>query len=318
MKNSLMNLTPDPSIPKLLQCVDVVRLQHDLFYLSKDPLPFRKANFTLPGHSQSTLAETDQFIQSRLSRLGYKVEKDACLAQAFRCNRNKPLHHWYSQPQPDDPWYTLYNLYARKRGIQAPDEIVVVVSHKDSPSWYDSPGAYDNAVGTVANLEIARLLQPVPTRRSVWFLWCNEEHTPWTSVDFAQKARRQAANLVAVFNLDSLAGKSQLEQSAGKKTNVTRYSTPEGQQLAELMAWVNQAYAMGLEQSGYAWDLTGDDDGSFIKAGFPAAVLNIGSFPYADPNYHMEGDTPENVDLANLTLAVQASLSAILHLAGII
>ncbi len=37
---------------------------------------------------------------------------------------------------------------------------------------------------------------------------------------------------------------------------------------------------------------SGGDDGSFVKAGYTASVTIIGSFPYADPNYHSEGDIP--------------------------
>jgi len=310
-------MNPIPFVSELLGKVDPARLRADLFYLAKDPLPFRKANFTLPGHSQHTLAETDDYIRARLTALGYPVIEEACQAQAFRCDRNKPLHHWYSPPQPEDPWYTLFNLYAKKTGFLRPDEIVMIVSHKDSPSWYESPGAYDNAVGTIANLEIARLLREVKTERSVWFLFCNEEHWPWTSVIAAQGARQRGDPLVAVFNLDSLGGKGQEALDAGLKTNVSRYSTPEGKPLAELICSVNDAYHIGLHQTAYSWNQLGDDDGSFIQAGFPAAVMNLGSFPYGDPNYHMEGDIPERVDLENVTLAVEACLAAILHTARV-
>ncbi|MBI1928144.1 hypothetical protein HYR99_28350, partial [Candidatus Poribacteria bacterium] len=40
------------------------------------------------------------------------------------------------------------------------------------------------------------------------------------------------------------------------------------------------------------------------------AVANIGSYPYADPNYHTEQDIPEFVDVPNLWMATQASLAA--------
>jgi hypothetical protein len=311
-------MIPNPQIANLLHHLDISRLQAHLFYLSKDPLPFRKVNFTLPGHHQHTLDETDTFIENCLLAAGYPVEKEACQAQAFRCDRHKPLHHWYSPPMPEDPWYTVHNLSARKTGQKYPHETVVVVSHKDSPSWYESPGAYDNAVGTITNLEIARLLQEVKLERSVWFLFCNEEHWPWTSVTAAQGAWQRKENIVAVFNLDSLGGKDQAAIDAGLKTNVTRYCTPDGKPLAEIMAEVNQAYKIGLQQTAFEWDRTGDDDGSFINAGFPAAVVNLGSFPYADPNYHMEGDIPENVDIENVAMTAQASLAAILHTAGLV
>ncbi len=51
-----------------------------------------------------------------------------------------------------------------------------------------------------------------------------------------------------------------------------------------------------------------------IHAGFPAAVANIGSYPYADPNYHLESDRPEGVDLPNVRMAVQATLAAVVRI----
>jgi hypothetical protein len=100
----------------------------------------------------------------------------------------------------------------------------------------------------------------------------------------------------------------------GQITNVTRYTTPEGEKLADMMAMLNKQLALGLKQSKYQSDSPGDDDGSFINAGFPWSVLNIGSMPYGDPNYHQPGDTPEKVDYENAKLTVQLTLAAVLHL----
>lgn len=307
-------MSHDP-IPALIRQTDPKRLRADLFYLSDDPLPFRKVNCTLPGHNKSTLDEADDFIQHRLEALGYPVEKEACPVQVFRRDQTKPLARQYAPPAPEDPWYTAYNLYAKKRGIGSPEEVVVVISHKDSQSWIDSPGAYDNAVGTAANMEIARLLRDVALRRSVWFVYCNEEHTPWTSVTAARNARQQGIDIVAVLNLDALGGKSQADIAANRKTSVTVYVCPEGERLAHLMAEVNETYGIGLTQHHYKADEPNDDHGSYINEGFPAAVLNIGSYPYADPRYHSADDVPQLVDIENVTMATQASLAAIVQIA---
>jgi len=42
-------------------------------------------------------------------------------------------------------------------------------------------------------------------------------------------------------------------------------------------------------------------------------VLNIGSFPYVDPEYHREGDIAERVDFENGCMAVRAALAAVLE-----
>jgi hypothetical protein len=301
-------------IPALLAEINEENLRRNLFHIAKDPIPFRKVNYRVPGHKRSTLEETDDWIEKQMRGWGYLVEREKCEVQAFSCDLKKPRHHTYAPPLPDAPFHKVCNLYAKKAGRSHVKQIILLVAHKDSQSWTDSPGAYDNAVGTVALLEMARVLARYRNDRSVWFLWCNEEHKPWTSITAANNCRKRNDNLVAIFNTDSLGGKSDADTAAGRKTNVTLYTAPEGKRLADLMAEVNDAYKIGLIQSSYQRKNPGDDDGSFIKAGYPAAIANLGSYPYTDPNYHEAGDTPERVDIVNVRMATQAVLAAVLRL----
>ncbi len=298
---------------EVIDRINPERICSDVFYLSAAPLPFRKANRTLPDHTLSTLDETDRYLVKQLRQWGYLPWKERCKAQAFGFDASKPRRHAYATPAPDAPWYDLDNIYAESRGNEVPDEIILFVAHKDSQSWIDSPGAYDNAVGTATILEFAHVLRRFPNRRTIRYLWCNEEHRPWTSVTAAAKANERGDKLIAIFNVDSIGGKSQAEIDAGKKPNVTLYTTPEGKRLAELVARMNEQYRIGLDQGIQQRKSPGDDDGSFVKAGFPAAVANLGSFPYADPNYHDLGDTAEKVDIANVAMAARAILAAALH-----
>jgi hypothetical protein len=301
----------DPDMRRLIGAVDPEQMSRDLFYLSKDPLPYRKLNLTLPGHQKNTLYEADDYLASRLETWGYRVEREAAQVQAFRRDTSKPKHAQYSAPKPEDPWYTAYNLYAEREGRSRPDRIILVLAHKDSQSWIDSPGANDNAIGTVGVLEMARVLAEYRCESTIRFLFCNEEHTPWTSKTAAQKAKSRRDNIVAVFNMDGIGAKTAEETAAGKKTNVTAYTEPEGKRLAELMGDVNARYSIGLEQRTAKRRRPGDDDGSFVLAGYPAAVINIGSFPYGDPDYHVEGDIPEKCDIENAAMTVKATLAAV-------
>ena len=301
----------DTGIRRLISVVDSERISKNLFYLAKDPLPYRKLNLTLPGHEKNTLYETDDYLAGKLEAWGYRVEREGVKVQAFRRDTSKPKHAQYSAPKPEDPWYTAYNLYAERKGRSHPERIIVVLAHKDSQSWIDSPGANDNAIGTVGVLEMARVLAEYNSESTIRFLFCNEEHTPWTSKTAAQKAKSRGDNIVAVFNMDGIGAKTAEETAAGKKTNVTAYTKPEGKHLAELMAEVNARYSIGLEQRTAKRPRPGDDDGSFVLAGYPAAVINIGSFPYGDPNYHAEGDIPETCDIENAAMTVQATLAAV-------
>jgi len=302
------------SIRHAIAQVSFDRIRRDVFYLAKDPLPRRTANFTIPGHDRSTLDETDAWLCAELEKAGLRVQVQECVARAYACDRTKPLHHWYAEPPSDAPEYTVRNLLAEVRGDRLPDEIIVFVAHKDSQSWIESPGALDNAVGTAAVLEIARVLARRGLRRTVRFLFCNEEHTPWTSAVAAADMRRRGDNLIAVLNLDALSGKPDEEVQAGLKTNVTAYTLPEGKRLADLMERVNDLYAIGLAQRAHQREFANDDDGSFVKAGYGMAVANIGSFPYGDAEYHMPGDVPQRVDYENVLMATRASLAAALTL----
>ena len=186
------------------------------------------------------------------------------------------------------------------------------MAHKDSQSWVDSPGAYDNAVGTTAVIEMARGLAEYENERTLWFLFCNEEHVPWTSANAAQNAKERGENVIAGFNIDSLGGKSQADVDAGRKTNATLYTVPEGKWLADIMPSVVEEYGLDLAQTVTQREYPNDDDGSFVKAGYLSTIMNLGSFPYTDPEYHLESDTFEHVDIENVWLATQASLAAIL------
>ncbi|MBP7053300.1 MAG: M28 family peptidase [Phycisphaerae bacterium] len=311
------NTDPKPaeaSIRRLIDAVDREQISKHVFYLAKDPLPFRKLNLTLPGHEKNTLYEADDYLAGKLTAWGYRAEREGVQVQAFRRDASKPKQHQYSPPKPEDPWYTAYNLCVEKKGRSRPDKIIVLVAHKDSQSWVDSPGANDNAIGTAGVLEIARVLATQTTEGTVRFVWCNEEHWPWTSKTAAQNAKSRGDDIIAVFNLDGIGAKPPEETAAGRMTNVTAYTKPEGRRLAELMAEVNARYSLGLEQRAAERSAPGDDDGSFVLAGFPAAVINIGSWPYGDPHYHAEGDIPENCDVRNAAITVQATLAAVLTL----
>ncbi len=304
----------DATVRRLIGDVNSVRMSKHLFYLAKDPLPYRKLNFTLPGHAKNTLYEADDYIAAQLESWGYHVEREAVQVQAFRRDTTKPKHAQYSPPKPEDPWYTAYNLYAERKGHSHPDRIILICSHKDSQSWINSPGANDNAIGTAGALELARVLAKYDSACTIRFLFCNEEHTPWTSKVAAQKAKERGDNLIAIFNTDAIGVKSDEERAAGKKTNFIAYTKPEGKKLAELMLEVNTRYALGLEQRVVERKGPEDDDGSFVQAGYPAAIANFGSWPYGDPEYHSEGDTPDRTDVKNAAMTMQAILAALLTL----
>ncbi len=302
-------------IADFIKQVSGENIKEYLLYLSKDPLPCRCMNYTIPGHNKNTLYEADDYIIDKLKSSGYEISSEVFPVQAFQKTDKKAGFPFFRKPEPSEPWYNAYNILAEKKGLTLPDEVIVLVSHKDSQSWLNcAPGAYDNAAGVSANIEISRILNSYKNNRTIRFLFCNEEHWPWTSAAAAENMAKSGQNIIAVLNVDSIGGKPQKETARGKKTNITRYCTSEGEQLADLMEKLNKEHNIGLHQNKYKCEIPNDDDGSFVNAGIHAAVLNIGSFPYADPDYHTEKDIPENVDITNVEMAVKLNLAAVLHL----
>ena len=300
---------------RIIDKVSADRLREDLNYLCVEPLRYRKANYHRPGASLSSLDEADEYIVGRLESVGYEVTKRGYRVQAFRCDEKKPVHHWYSRPEPSDPWYTAYNLEVTRPGVGTADEIVQLVSHKDSMSWIDSPGAHDNAVGTVANIEICRALAECRPKRTIRILFCNEEHVPWTSRFAAETAAARGDRIIAVLNVDAIDGKSDDDSRASLKRHVVLYSTDEGRCLADHIIGLAEPNSIELAvETGFKEHIN-DDDGMFINAGYRSTVMNIGSWPYADSEYHLPGDTPDRVDMANLVASTQLILAAVVDIA---
>jgi hypothetical protein len=130
----------------------------------------------------------------------------------------------------------------------------------------------------------------------------------------AEGYRARGQKIRAVFNTDGMGVKSDADRAAGKMTNISMYAAPEGKELADLMAEMNERYSLGLIQTSRMREQPGDDDGSFVRAGFPCAIANFGCHPNGDEQYHMPGDVPERTDVKNAAQTARAVLAAVLTL----
>ncbi len=292
--------------------VDQERLRKGVYYLSKEPLPRRVLNYTIPGHKLSTLEEADEWILAQLSEHGYKPVTDETKVRAFGRDFSKPLPRQYAPPPADAPWYTARNVIAERRGTKYPDDLIIIIAHKDSQSWIPSPGANDDAIGTLGALELAILLKKYKPQHTIRFIFCNEEHSPWTSITAAKAIKSSGSDVLALINVDGVGVKA--PRSDGKFLNVTRYATDEGEKLANMMTMLNERHSIGLVQSILRSERPNDDDGSFINAGFPWSIRNAGSIPNSHPGYHTEEDTAETVDYENAAVTIKLTLAGILYL----
>jgi len=74
----------DASIRRLISTVDPERMSKNLFYLSKDPLPYRKLNLTLPGHEEHTPWTSKTAAQKAKTRGDNIVRYCTAVGTAYR------------------------------------------------------------------------------------------------------------------------------------------------------------------------------------------------------------------------------------------
>jgi aminopeptidase YwaD len=131
--------------------------------------------------SQDSLARTIQDLEDFGTRYSYSIKCES--AAFYLCARLTDLGYsvrldtYYLT----SPTTRAFNVEATLEGLVAPESIVVACAHFDSyngDNQDDAPGADDNATGTAAVLELARVLKRAQFRWSVKFL-CFSGEEQW-------------------------------------------------------------------------------------------------------------------------------------------
>ena len=163
----------------------------------------------------------------------------------------------------------------------------IVGGHLDSVQA--GPGANDNASGTAATIEAARVLWPLAKQANLCFMaFGAEELGLWGSrihVRGLSAAERQG--IKAMVNLDMV--------GVGDRWRISG-SEPLVNQVGEVADALG--YKVGLAPSGRSAG-GGSDHASFIQAGIPAVFF----YRLEDPNYHLATDQAKFIDPTNLEQA---------------
>ena len=203
------------------------------------------------------------------------------------------------------------NVVATLPGVYEPDVYNVVGGHQDSYSSGDpmifAPGADDNASGTAAVLEIARVIkannyQPESTIKFVTF--AAEEYGLWGSVDYAQKALNAGMNIKIMINHDMISHTYYpVNQS---EVDINRYSGFE--YLRDLAFYCVENYSI-LEPSNGSQNSAGSDSYSFWERGFPSVYFEENNF---SPYYHSPADTIGNYNMGYCSEVIKSSCATLL------
>jgi len=203
------------------------------------------------------------------------------------------------------------NVVATLPGIYTPDKINIVGGHHDSYSSGNplvfAPGADDNASGTSAVLEIARVLketnyQPESTIKFITF--AAEEYGLWGSKDYALKAFNSGMDINIMINHDMIS--HTYSPVANSTVDINYYSGFE--YLRELAIYCTQNYSLLTPYSG-SQNSAGSDSHSFWQLGFPSVYFEERDF---SPYYHSPADTIGNYNMEFCAEVIKSSCATLI------
>jgi hypothetical protein len=265
------------------------------------------------------------------------------------------LQSFIQQPVPRVPVPTrITNVMATLQGAdpQSADRVYVVGAHYDSRvtdvlnATSDAPGANDDASGTAAVLELARVFAKRPTEATIVFVaFAGEEQGLLGSAHFAQLAQVEDWNIQGVLNMDIIGSPNggngvreprtirvlnegvptaETPQQTARRRSLGGENDGVSRQLARYVQETGENGSTGMEvQIVYRRDRfgRGGDQISFLERGWPAVR-------YSEPNEDFDhqhqdvriedgrqiGDLIEFVDfryLERVTRAIGSALAAL-------
>jgi hypothetical protein len=298
------------SLETIAACVQEGRLGHDVTFIAQPRLPGSP-------HWQAV----QNLCAARFERYGFEVE----------------LHKYE----------TGVNVLGKRRGVEKPDEQVVISAHYDHIA--NCPGADDNATGVAAVLETARVLQHASLQRTlILACWDEEERGLLGAMAYAARAKESGDNIIAMTSLEMIGYKDDTPNSQKIPMGFDLLFAPQYQALvdnqlradfvslialdsaAELSkAFETRAHDNALPTSLISLtpslaanpllsDLSRSDHAAFWLQGFPALqVTDTSNFRYAQYHCRNGDDVPGLLSIEFLTRITRTSVAAHLDILGL-
>lgn len=173
-----------------------------------------------------------------------------------------------------DQWFstTGRNVYAVQPGTVYPNKKYIICAHYDSYTLSQTiaPGADDNASGTAAVIESARILSKyLADYTIIYALWDEEEQGLVGARYYAQQAFNTGDSIMGVVNLDMIAWDSNNNNVAEIHTRSTGTSIF----LKDKMVEINNLYSTGLTFAIKNPGSTYSDHAAFWERGYGAILL---------------------------------------------
>jgi hypothetical protein len=250
--------------------------------------------------------------------LGVKRRGTPALENTYNWLRNKYLSYGYTAGQlQEDTFtngaYTCKNLILTKVGTLYPNTYVIICGHYDSIT---GTGTNDNGSGIATILEVARLLQNVPTEYSIKFINFSGEEDGLVGsqhyVNTIVNGTNPKMSIRLVFNIDEVGGVAGMnnnsitcERDTGNPSSNNAASNTITNELincVELYSPLN-----GVLSYAYASDYMPFEDNNEIITGF--FETNESSHPHSSTDLLVNMDPVYNFNVA------KAATGAMLHFA---
>lgn len=213
-------------------------------------------------------------------------------------------------------WYqninsTITNVLAQKTGYKFPDQYVVICAHYDDmPSGTSAPGADDNASGTTAVIEAARLLSGINLPFTILFAaWDEEERGLYGSKAYADSAYFRGDSIIGVLNFDMIAYDGNNDGALDINTNAGSLS------LANEFKQIVNLYQPALIPQVTTSLSGGSDHQPFQQRGYKA-ILSIEDNSDFTPFYHTVSDSYSTLNKPYFVKMVKAGIAALVTTAG--
>jgi len=194
------------------------------------------------------------------------------------------------------------NILCIKEGAVEPDKVIVIGGHWDSivydgnDPYVFAPGADDDGSGTVATLEIARILADVPTRKTIVFVaFGAEENGLNGSWVLASTIYNQGIDLELMLNMDMI--------GYNPDTDLDVLCNYDHASLPYLNLMMQLAYDYTSLQPLASIAGGGSDHYPFMEYGYNILYAEEGEFNF--PGWHTVIDLTANMDFAYMTEVVK-------------
>lgn len=212
------------------------------------------------------------------------------------------------------------NVVAIKRGILYPDRYIIIGGHYDSVTYFSicdpdtlAPGADDNASGTVAVMEAARVLADEQTDLSLVFIafGAEEAFMPWDlwmigSEHYAEEAYNAGMDIEVMINLDVVG------YLPGSSRDVRISEWIASDDYSEIFAEMAETHTDLIPR--IVVGVEGSDELPFRDRGY--STLFIAEWIYNDGVWHTCADTMGYVDIGYLSEITEMTAQSALYLSN--